>query len=173
MVGPEIQNRVLENYEWEFEVHCVPHFSAEISKNRWFPWTAPHYATLASLNWVLSRFWIWNRFTLLMATFLIMNGNAEYSWIVRPSQKRTHPCPWSGYAFVTIRKKSVGQKKSEIFISGTTRKRDGFAFLKRRLLLNAPERVRTPIFSKYSNLLAIGHLRIYMVSCLGCWTISW
>ena len=30
MVGPEIQNRGLENYEWEFEVHCVPHFSAEI-----------------------------------------------------------------------------------------------------------------------------------------------
>ena len=32
MVGPEIQNHVLANYEWEFELHLVPHFCAEISQ---------------------------------------------------------------------------------------------------------------------------------------------
>ena len=146
MVGPEIQNRVLENYEWEFEVHCVPHFCAKISKNRWFPWTAPHYVTLASLNWVPSRFRIWNRFTLLMTTFLIMNGNAEYSWIVRPSQKRTHPCPRSGYAFVTIHQKSVGQRKNVIFFSRTSMKVYEWVFMKSCLLVNASERIWTSFF---------------------------
>ena len=78
MVDAQIQNRVLENYEWEFEVHCVPHFCAEISKNRSFPWTAPHYVTLASLNCVLSRFRIWIRFTLLMTAFLIRNEISNF-----------------------------------------------------------------------------------------------
>ena len=68
--------------------------------NRWFPWTVQYCVTLASLNWVPPGFQIWNRFTLLMTTFSDINGNAEYSWIVRPSQKRTHPCPRSGTQWV-------------------------------------------------------------------------
>ena len=77
-----------------------------------------------------------------------------------------HGLAWSGYAFVTIHQKSVGQKKTAIFLSGTSMKVQQWSFVKSCLLLNASERVWTPIFSKYSNLLAINHFKIYMVSCL-------